>query len=422
MSTKKYQNVKDEFIQKFTSHDEFISFVKEWCEDTEFISCPAKDISFVPLASLTPDQIAGGEEAFRDSMRMDGFKVAAVLPNYPKMVAMRPYIYKDVKQHHRDNAAVLGDMFRAEHFGSWCEHINNGRSYLKKELLVMLRGDKASGWSSEFNNSRDESEQIQFLETALRSRFPAAEFLSGEVSHYYTMAKYALDVSVAAFTSQASIASSVVQAYEDAWVSAGGDVNDLRTAVPVATFVTGESGLSAISLSAGLEFADKTFIPLGKALTVSHRGSDEKVWGKFEAMPDNIAVLYQKGLTGLANLSNRIIYHPWSCVTHICKLFRGATSVKVLTELMDSFEEVYPPDDPNSTCYAIDIFNELNETLATAVSEQGPIKRLRNTEILAQLVTMDWDAFDRAAPEIFGKRSGSANAAARTDPDWFSDF
>lgn len=414
---------KDDFVVNFkeNEHENFLDMVKEWGKETRFVEVSAKDISFAPLSTLQPDEILGGQEVYDDSSRADGLPVAALLPS-GETVCLRPYIYKDVKQHHRDNAAILGDMVRANAYDSWCEHINLGRKFLKKTLLIMLRGCKASGWSSEFNCNRSELEQVTFVEEALKERFPNVKFSSGEISHYFTMAKYVLDCDFSSFNAATSMEPHVVSAYEDAWESGGGDVKELRKAVPIATFITGESGLTAITLGIGLLFPDKTFVPLGKSLSVTHRGSDEKVWGRFELMPDNIAVLYQKGLTGLAELSERMIRHPYSCATHVAKLFQGICSADALEEFLEDFEVIYPPEDTNVTCQAIHIFNELNDILQRKAGEQSAIKRLRNTEVLAQLVTANWDNFDVAIPASVGKRKSITSSASNSfDLDWLSD-
>ena len=269
---------KDDYVATFDNqgHDEFMEALKEWGKETRFVEVPAKDIYFSPLSSLDPDDVLGGQEVYDDSQRVDALPIVANLPTGEK-VALRPYIYKDVKQHHRDNAAVLGDMLRAGSYESWCEHINLGRGFLKKTLLVMVRGCKASGWSSEFNCNRSELEQVNFIEESLSQRFPNVKFLSGEISHYFTMVKFKLDDSIQTFNTAAALAPNVVSAYEDAWVSGGGDLDELRAAVPIATFITGESGLTAITLGVGLLFPNETFVPLGKSLSVTHRGSDEKV-------------------------------------------------------------------------------------------------------------------------------------------------
>lgn len=414
---------KDDYVATFDNqgHDEFMEALKEWGKETRFVEVPAKDIYFSPLSSLDPDDVLGGQEVYDDSQRVDALPIVANLPTGEK-VALRPYIYKDVKQHHRDNAAVLGDMLRAGSYESWCEHINLGRGFLKKTLLVMVRGCKASGWSSEFNCNRSELEQVNFIEESLSQRFPNVKFLSGEISHYFTMVKFKLDDSIQTFNTAAALAPNVVSAYEGAWVSGGGDLDELRAAVPIATFITGESGLTAITLGVGLLFPNETFVPLGKSLSVTHRGSDEKVWGRFEVMPDNIAVLYQKGLTGISDLAKRLIRHPYSCATHVAQLFQGICSADALEEFLEDFEIIYPPEDTSLTCQAIHIFNGVNDMLRQEGPKQSAIKRLRCTEVLAQLVTMNWNDLDAAIPASVGKRKSAATKSGDNfDLNWFSD-
>ena len=103
------------------------------------------------------------------------------------------------------------------------------KPYLTKSVLMMVRGGKISGWFSEFNFNKSQLMQVQFVEECLGERFPDMVFDSGDISHLFTTANYQLGGSMSETYHRLGMDDSVVAAYAEAWVKAGGSVEELET-------------------------------------------------------------------------------------------------------------------------------------------------------------------------------------------------
>ena len=84
--------MKDSFSQLFDDHDELHKFLADLDKDTRWESIPAKTVSFVPLDSLTPEQLLMGGEACYHDTRISGLPVAVKLDD-GRILAIRPYLF-----------------------------------------------------------------------------------------------------------------------------------------------------------------------------------------------------------------------------------------------------------------------------------------------------------------------------------------
>lgn len=395
--TTSINNIKDGFLATFDeeSHSDMLSYLREVEKDTRWEPIEAKNTFFVPLSEVPESELAAGAgEGYQDALSSP-LPICAVLPDGRKYL-LRPYLLKNIKQHHRDNAVVLSDMLNRGDIRAFCDHISLGRPFLKKQILMMTRGEKVSGWFSEFNGNWSQLAQVSFFEEKMKESFPALRFLRAEVSHYYTAVNYQLDETMSSRELHAHIGlkPGVMDAYLDAWVSAGLPAELLRDAVPVCQFVTGESGLTSIEVRPTIRLSDGTVIPLGGILSVNHRGADESVWGKFETFPGKVAILYQKGLAGLESLCERKIFNPYCATTHVLNLFRASIPAEALRSCAANAEIFWPRDIEDITCCAIDIFNIVNEMVTEANKKLSPVRRLRNMEMVGRLCHSSWGDFD----------------------------
>ena len=401
-------HVKNAFLRFYKEGQkaEFLETLTNFQSDTKWEVIEAKETMFLPLSSVPEEELTmGAGEACSDSMSSE-LPIVAVLPDGRKYL-MRPYLLKNVKQHHRDNALVLSDMLHAGNVTAFCEHVSMGRSFLKKNILMMLRGEKISGWFSDFNASWSQLDQVQFFEEKMGEVFPNLCFESAEISHYCTTVNYTLDASMEsrALHDRLGLKPGVMDAYVDAWIAAGLPADALTKAVPICKFVTGESGLTSIEvrpfIRLGGSWGD---IPLGNKLSVNHRGADDKVWGKFETFPDQVAILYQKGLAGIERLCTQRINNPYCAITHVLALFRSSVPMKALEMCAANAEIFWPRDDDDTYCMAIDIFNCVNSAINAANAELSPVRRLRNSETLGRLCHTNWSEFDvRTVNKSFAK-------------------
>lgn len=406
---------KDLWEENFSEnqHDEFLQLLEHFRTTDRWETYPAAQVTFAPLSSVAAsDLMIGGKEQYGDSMD-NGFPIAVSLPD--GLSTIRPYLYKAVKQHHRDTAPVLSDMLKVGAYKDLCDHLNSGRTYLKKDILALFRGGKISGWFSEFNASWDELSQFTFVEKAMAEEFPDFQFVRAEVSHYFTIGNYQLGESIesSAFTTKVGC---VIEPYIKVWEDAGGDGDALRRAIPICSFMTGESGLSSIVLSPALLFPGGNKVSLGASLAVNHRGEDKAVWGKFESFPEQIAVLFRKGMNGIERLCTRPIAYPYNCMTHAAKLFYPTLRMQCIRTNLEAAELFLNDQARDTPVYALEIFNLLTDMVNGASKDLGPMKQVQSTEILARLLWANWDEFDKAQPANF---SGKMGASGR-DIDWLS--
>lgn len=384
----KSEFIRDVFEAKFTSTqgDDFTSMLNLFSSDTEWEEVSSKDVRFLPVSEV--DGIS--EAAMKDSI---GGEFPIAMEHGGIVYPIRPFVFKAIKQHHKDAAKILNTMLAKGQYSDVCKHLNMSAPYLTKKLLAMHRGEKLGGYFSQFNHSWDEQQQVEYAELSLESMFPDMAFQSGNINHIYTMVEWMLGQSI----EDAGLAgdSAIAQAYVDAWVSAGGDRAEIEEAKPVCRFLTGESGLTAITLSPTLVMKSST-INLGSSLSVTHRGSDDQVWSKFEEFPDRIAVLYQEGLKGLGNLCRRKVFYPYNACSRVLAIFKSAVPAKTLQNILDDFAAFYPPDEKELTCFAIDVYQHINRALETECF--NPLRRVQNAELMARLLMSDWSSFDQPTP------------------------
>ena len=388
----------------------FREFIAEVDSDTEWSVHPLREVFFSPLDGIVADDLfIGGDEELEDS-KLNGLPIMANLPD-GKAALMRPYLWKQVKQHHRDTAPIVGDMANAGAWGSVCEHLNLGRDYLKRDVLVMTRGGKISGWFSEFNTNRTQTQQLDMLEFHLEKSFPRYSFYGGLFNHLFTEARYSLDVSMAEAAETIGEEKTVMASYVSTWKKCGIEA-DIDVAVPMVKFMTGESGMTSIVISpyVVLDSKGKT-IPLGPSLSIKHRGSDEGVWGKFEEFGGQIATMYQSGMKALTALCERKVYHPYSCMTRCLKPFLATAPWSAIEDLADSFMTFFDPKDPDATCLAVDIFNYINDMVDEVNEKCAPTRRLQNKETVARLLAANWDALDVSKPLILFPKKADKDAA-----------
>lgn len=383
----------DLFEKRFegTEQFEFHDFIRGIDAATQWERHPLKEIVFVPASSVKADDLSlGDEEALMDSKH--NLPIVACLPDGRKIL-MRYYLWKQIKQHHRDTCAVINDMAQANAWEDVCAHLNSGAKYLKKKVIVMTRGEKVSGWFGQFNTSWTQEQQICFVEEKMAERFTELQFVGGSYTHLFTTANYMLDTSICGM----GWGTSVMDAYAAAWEEAGMEVS-ITKAVPMVRFVTGESGMTSIALSPYLKL-DGTEIPLGPSLSVSHRGSDEVVWGKLQAFPDMSVAKYKAGMDDLKNLCEMVIYHPYSCMTHVLKGFLSSLPLKDALDLAGMYQIMYDPSDADLTCRAINLYQDVNNLISEVNGRtKSPVRRLNNMELVARLLCMDWQKLDVKTP------------------------
>lgn len=397
---------KDSWAEHFESdeHADFKDSLTEFSNAAKWTSINAADVTFVPLSAVYEHELAEGDADTLADSKIGEMPVAVHMDEAVKTFLMRGYLFKNVKQQFRDDAAILSDMLTAGNTEDFCDHLNMSKKYLKKKKIQMLvRGEKISGWFSDFNHNWSQIEQLEFLEKELTARFPNMSFVSGEINHTFTEARYALDESIRA-KSISGEEEGVVDAYLSAWERSGGDRASMENAVPVLRFNTGESGLFSIVCSPLLklapckEYPKGTTLFLGTALSVNHRGSDKAVWEKFAKFPDNIATLYTKGMKGLAAMCKTRISHPYCAVTHALKLFTSSVPLKVLKEICGDTEIIFGGPDDTEPCFAIDLYKNVSSKIQSSFGSSTPLKQFQNQELLARLCNANWEEFDKARP------------------------
>lgn len=388
--------IADAFEAKYAAaeEEEFTAMLRIFSDDTTWDEVNSKDVKFIPVAET--DGIT--EEVMKDSLEGE-FPIAMEYDG--KAYPIRPFVFKAIKQHHKDAAKVLNAMLAQGQYSDVCKHLNMSAPYLTKKLLAMRRGEKVGGYFSQFNHAWDENTQVEYAALMLESMFPDMSFTHGEINHVYTMVEWQLGQSIA--DAGLSGDDAIAQAYVDAWVDAGGDRAEIEEAKPICRFLTGESGLTSITLSPTLSLKSGV-INLGSSLSVTHRGSDEQVWGKFEDFPDQIAVLYQRGLKGLEELCRRKVFFPYNACSRVLAIFKSAVPAKTLQNILDDFAAFYPPEEKDLTCFAIDVYQHINH----AINEESfnPLRRVQNAELMARILMSDWNSFDQPTPvAIRGSKS-----------------
>lgn len=388
--TKNAEFVKDEFMQEFQDHSDFRAAIREVDAESQWSLVPLNKVVFRPASCYKADDLyLGNELALNDSKNL--YPIVAELDGRP--VLLRAYLAKQVKNHHRDEAAVLGDMARANAWDAYCNHLNLSAPYLKKNIQVMLRGAKASGWFGQFNSNWNETMQLDRLEEELQKDFPKHCFETGLYSHPFTEVRYSLSASIEDAEVETD---AVLKAYASAWKQANME-GDIRMAKPMVKFTTGESGLNAITLSPYIVIGNSK-LSLGPSLSVKHRGADETVWGAFDTFTTQIAAKFKDGLQALDKLCQLTVRHPYACMTHCLKQLVGLIPVAVLDETAEDYKIFFDPDDEEAQCLAVDIYAAISELAAKAAEKQSAIRQFQTSEVVGRILFSNWSALDTNPP------------------------
>lgn len=382
---------RDEFFRSFRTeeHEEFKKFILGVDADSSWEVFPLSEIRFDPADKfLVQDLYTGSEDALADS-KAGSLPIVATLPG-EKVVCVRQYLWKQIKQLHKMTAPILTDILSSGALNVATELVNACGPYLKNSVQVLLRGGKVTSYASKYNANWTESEQISYLEEAFSRRFPLCRFQGGSFTHAMTTAEYAIGESMRTVEEDAS----VLAAYAQSWVDAGLD-GDLREAIPVIRFVTGESGLTSILVKPFFLLGGSE-IPVSPALSVTHRGPDELVWGKFKDFPTQSMSMFKMGMDKLKELCERQVYHPYACMTHVLKPFVGLLNGTTLDGIAESFKVFYDPEDSAATCKGIDIYMQVNEAIRDVSDSLSATKRLQAQELVSMMLVADWDKLDVA--------------------------
>lgn len=389
---------KDNFAVAYNNeeHGQFMKLLKSFVDDTLWVPVKIQHTSYMPCDTVSADELAyGGAEALADT-RNNSLPICVKLQD-GKIICVREHLLKFLKQHGANEAAKLGPILTAGDYQCFCDSMNIGLKYVKKTIQALIRGGKISCWVSDYNHEWSMLQQVQFLEEKLFDAFPNTEFVSAVANTLGIYVNYKLDDSLFDTDTKVSIfGERTMEAYREAWTSAGLPIEDLEKATPMVRFTTGESGLVSIGLAPYLQFPDGTEFPLGPAVSVNHRGDEKAVWGKFETFPEQVAVIAQKGLDAIAELCDKVIEHPLQCMANCMTKFRASLPSRYMYDTLDCYEASYPIDS-GITCSAILLFQELNQMLDDASEALSPERRLQNIEILARLIYENWDAFDTTA-------------------------
>ena len=401
-------NREDAFERHFeaSSHGEFFELLDELEKDTKWDRVPLKEISFVPLSEVREEELSlGAGKAYEDSKK--GFLPIVACFADGRKYLVREYLLKFIKDHAEDNGKIVSKIFNAKNWQLFCAHINCGWEYRHKEIIYLLRGEKISSWMTDFNSNWSQLKQFEFFEEKMGERFPGFSFSAASIGHYFSSASYRLDDSIEShgLAGALGVTSAVMGAYIDAWRACGLEPEELKSAVPVCRFLTGESGLCAIEAIPVIQTKNYGEIVMGESLKVVHRGSDEAVWGQFETFPDNIAVLFQKGLAGLELLCKLRIMNPYNAVTRILKMFRATMPSETMKACAETASFYWAPSDKDATCKAVEIYHLVNEFVKEGNEKRkNPLVAFRNVELMGRLLHANWKDFDKpTALKVGGK-------------------
>ena len=113
---------------------------------------------------------------------------------------------------------------------------------------------------------------------------------------------------------------------------------------------------------------------------------------------------------GLERLCKVKIFHPYNACSHALAFFKSAVTTSVLQNTLDDFEAFFSPDEKDLTCFAIDVYNHINNAFSK-MDVKSPLRRVQNAELLARLLMCDWSGFDKSTPARFGDTKVES-------PDW----
>lgn len=389
-----------------SEHSEFVDELKKIENDTEWVSTKVPNTTFMPLSSITSDDLAcspifrSDEDkglAYKDST--EGELPIAVQLEDTRKYPVREYLLKNIKHNHGDDAIVLSSMMTAGAYTEFCEHLNFGRAFRKKTVSALIRGGKVSGWFIDFNHNWSMREQVEFFESTMKERFERMAFQNASCSHYAICANYQLTGDCEEITD------SPMDAYLESWGKAGFDTELLKQATPVCRFTSGESGLFSISVSPKLVFPAESKMPdmtIGPALSVNHRGKDESVWDKFKDFPEQTISLFNDGMGAVARLCELRVKYPYKCLTQIlAQNFKAGVPASIMDDTAEVFKMEF---DGVEDVRAIHVWSALNEMIAQTEKHASMQRTLNNIETLARLLFDNWGKYDK--PKIGSYRSG----------------
>lgn len=266
-------------------------------------------------------------------------------------------------------------------YEDFCRFVNFALpEYKGKKSLILVRSGQVLAAHSSNYVTLNQVEIYDELIKNIQTRFPNAEFDNSVYTHNLTSCSYCLS----------NYKDKIMDIYRQAWIDSGLNQRALEQSFPVLTVNTSDTGEFCLEVEPILKLGSY-YYPLGDKIRIKHHGT-ASISKLNDALRKSFAKL-QEGLGNVADLITLKIEYPIPAMVRAAEETGIAKNAKkACKKIVEAYKSCLLP---GQSIMAFDIYMQLCEIRYTLeFQKMKPATRLKVTENLYRLLTLDWSDLD----------------------------
>ena len=370
----------DSFARDFQGMSEFMSFLGERDNNSNWLVTPSKGIKFHPIEKGTTEgdiylklfEMAGEGEVVEDTMENTRLMMAFGGKDFP----VRSCAVKTILE----RARISGNALNKVSCSALTEILNYCMDVASGESLVKVADSKISavhGGDPKDYAILNMKELFQKVSEFLASEYPGNTFVTAHFDHAMSMAIWSLD----------GQADQIMDAYRKEIITRGLKRMEFT---PALKFITSDVGMSGANLyPILLAGGQRRIVPLGMPIKTLHKSGANMDY--FEEQLKMVYSRFQMALDNQIKLMDVEIRHP--CETLFRVLKRIGAPKAASYDILDQFKGINGP----TPCSAYELFMYMSEIIFNAQAEGASGQRITQLEdIVATAISINWHDYDHS--------------------------
>lgn len=370
----------DSFSCSFSDSDQFLSFLKERQNNSQWMTTPSRNIVFESLEKdtrmgelyLKLYEHEGRAEIIADTMENTSLLLKVNGETYP----VRSCAIKTILERARISGHALNKVSREvfTQILNYCMDVASGNSLIKvaDEKVSAVHGGDPKDYAV-----LEILPLVQCVRRVLDRDFPGNTFLTANFDHSIVTAIWSLD----------GQANELLDAYRRAVAEKG--LTSATSMKPGLRFSTSDVGISGANLyPILLTGGSNRIVPLGDPLKLEHKnGADLSA---FESEMDFLYARFKESIEKQQELLEIDIRYPYNTLLGVLK--RIGAPKRISYEVADLFI-AQNGDDP---CTAYHLYLAMSDVIFSAQCEGASGTRIAQLEeIIARALHVNWHEYDR---------------------------
>ncbi len=367
---------KDSYFNYFDTEDDFLYFLNERFEKSEWRTIETSELRFENLEERTlfsnelekDYERKGFSGVIEDTI--NNTRLLLILDG--KEIPVRNTAMKTIFERARIGGSVLNDFDKKtlSKILNYSMSLSNGRSLIKiadEKISAIHAGDSCDYKILEIKDIFNKTKEY------LEKMYGVANFKRGNFEHCMVSAVWE-------FSND-----KLMDTYRELLENNGVQLKKLKLALKL---ISSDVGISGANLQPMIIYEDKYFLTLGNIIRLPHK-SDASL-EKFEKNLNLIFGSFNVGLNKLSELLEIYIHNPVNCMMGLMKKVRLPKKLSI-----PIIEEFKKENENNPMVTAHDIYLAISEIIfiMQCKGEKG-IKIVDAEEKIAKLLNIDWKEYD----------------------------